>query len=334
MEEKILSICIPNYNQGEALSRNIKNLAGVAHIRGLEILISDNGSTDTKSEIAINEARANLPGVKIFTGESKARSNGNWFSGFGANLDRLIQNSNGYYVWFLGSGDLINLKYFNSLMEILKSKEFDNLILNSLEYSNDDLANVVKWSKINSDSSRISKASENYSVFKFDHSISCNITKRNVFLNNKDELNFQDSWPHVEYYVKYISTHDASKTRKISEKLLLVDQPIDGWYTRPDAIEIYLQLGQLYNSVYLVKKTQDAIHKKELFRNRIVKVVALIISIRLLSKNSVYVSENTMHSVCQQMPVMKKIYLKFAIYFPYRGLRFLRKINSILLKIF
>ena len=332
MEEKILSICIPNFNQGEALSRNIKNLAGIAHDSGLEILISDNGSTDTKSQIAIHEARANLPGVKIFTGEYKSKSNGNWFSGFGANLERLIQNSNGYYVWLLGSGDLINLKYFKSLMEILKSKEFDNLILNSLEYTSYDLANVVEWSEINSVNSRILKTFENYSVFKFDNSISCNITKRDVFINNEDELNFQDSWPHVEYYVRYISTHDVSKTRKIFEKLLLVDQPVDGWYTRPDALEIYLKLGELFNSV-LGKNTQDSIPEKELFRNRIVKVVAIIISIRLLSKNSVYVSENTLHSVCQQMPVMKKIYLKFAIYFPYKGLRFLRKINSTLLKI-
>jgi glycosyltransferase involved in cell wall biosynthesis len=282
LTNKILSICIPNYNQGTALSRSIKNLINVSQYKDLEIIISDNGSSDEASKISLSEANLFIPSARILTGKALNSENNNWFSGFGANLDRLVDNSRGEYIWILGSGDLINIEYLDGLLNILDSKTFDNVIIKGSFYNEKKMETVRGLN----DKKLKKEVIFNKSLQKFtnlyDHSISCNITRRAVYSSVSDNLKFQDSWPHVERFMSYMYKNEIFKVCEIKNEMLFIDQPEDGWYTKIDGLSIYLKLGILYSHYLHLDKNLFNYLNKELFKNRILMVVAIIIQVRLL----------------------------------------------------
>ncbi len=332
MKNKILSICIPNYNQGAALSRSVENLIDVSRYQDLEIIISDNGSSEEASKISLDKANLFLPRARVITGKALNREDNKWFSGFGANLDRLVNNSTGEYIWFLGSGDLINIEYLDSLLHILNSKTFDNVIIKGHSYNESNLE-IVKGLN---DKKLKKEVALNRSLEKptnlYDHSISCNIIRKAVYSSVSANLRFQDSWPHVERFMIYMCQKEIFKVCEIKDEMLFIDQPDNGWYSKSDALNIYFELGMLYSHYLHLEKNLFDYLSHELFENRILKVVALIIHIRLINRNNELHTKLDLTSICFRMPVWKKYYFNLAIHCPFSALKLLRKFNSILLK--
>ena len=328
----LLSICVPNFNQGLALNSSVQVLESISSIPRLEVLISDNGSTDYESELALRFAEKNLLGVKIFTGPAIAKQNQDWFSGFGANLDRLTRNSTGSYVWFLGSGDLPLPKYLQQLMRILDQQKFDNVVLGSLHYLETDRDSSILTALNTPPGPAEMIRLESVGLYPFfDHSISCNITRREVFESVVHPLGYQDSWPHVEKYLNYISVNQNFSSCVLSPELLLVDQPLDGWFTKSSAMDVFLSLGALYNDNVSGNSLMHEKFSSELFRNRILKVVSLVLQIRILTHQPIEVNQKLLRKVSVSMPLVQRMYFYASLQCTRKLLRLFRKVNSVLL---
>ena len=98
MPDKLLSICIPTYNRSEylreCLSSVLTSVAG--HERGIEIVISDNASTDDTVDI-IHSFQINYPWIRCY------RNNEN--IGGDRNIYLVATMALGEYLWIFGDDD-------------------------------------------------------------------------------------------------------------------------------------------------------------------------------------------------------------------------------------
>ena len=316
----LLSICIPNLNQGTALLCNIRNLELLSTFPEVEILISDNGSDEFESTSALNYARDALPRVKIFTGATTVKLDEGQTS-FGANLERLSKNASGTYVWFLGSGDLILNQYVDELLAVLRLDEFDNIVLKARNYQGSGREAAVQASLIRvAPSDSLSVGNQNSYPF-FDHSISCNITRREVLVSVDQDFSevvgdkyiCQNYWPHVEKYLNYMSKNAHFSSCNLNPEIVLVDQPADGWFSKASAMDVYFSLGSLYDDYADNSVRIHELFFSELFRNRMLRVVSLVLQIRILTRDSFTIDEKLMHKLSMNLPILKLLYLRTSL---------------------
>jgi len=96
MEYK-LSICIPTYNRGKFLDEVLASISGQDGLENIEVVISDNASSDDTAAIVARWQAALVCDVKYFRWDSN--------QGADANFLHVIDIASGEYCWLLGSDD-------------------------------------------------------------------------------------------------------------------------------------------------------------------------------------------------------------------------------------
>jgi len=118
MPNPLVSIIIPVYNRESLLPDTLNNIAN-NHYRPIEVLLVDDGSTDSSLQI-MNDFKMEHESedftIKIFVQEN-----------MGAPVARNLglENSEGKYIQFLDSDDLIDLDKFNFQIKLMEKKGAD-----------------------------------------------------------------------------------------------------------------------------------------------------------------------------------------------------------------
>ncbi len=94
---KLISICIPTYNRASYLRETLESILPQLG-PDLEVVVSDNGSTDGTEEI-IRQYQSRNPAIRYFRNDSN--------EGFDRNILRCVERADGEYVWFFGSDDVL-----------------------------------------------------------------------------------------------------------------------------------------------------------------------------------------------------------------------------------
>lgn len=118
MRKNKLTFAIITYNRKRELELNLKNLIPIAQKYPIEILISDNASTD-ETQLFCEE----LVKKYEFITYNKQKYN----LGYDGNIISAITKSNAPYVWLNGDTRTIEEKYFPFLMEIINSEIYDSI---------------------------------------------------------------------------------------------------------------------------------------------------------------------------------------------------------------
>ena len=111
---KLLSVIVPVYNAGEDLKRCIDSILNATY-ENMEILLVDDGSTDSSLEIC-NEYAKNDKRIKVFHQENKGQS---------AARNLALDNMNGDYVAFVDSDDWINPNIYEFAIKKLEETKAD-----------------------------------------------------------------------------------------------------------------------------------------------------------------------------------------------------------------
>lgn len=100
MNKPILSICIPTFNRRLYLKDTLDNLIKQVHMFGdqVEICVSDNASDDGTSEL-MHEIVKTYRQVKYYANSVNY--------GYDYNIIKLIEVSQGEYIWFLSDDDVV-----------------------------------------------------------------------------------------------------------------------------------------------------------------------------------------------------------------------------------
>ena len=120
MPKIVLSICIPTYNRGKVLVKNLNHLISFKSDE-IEIVVSDNCSQDD-TEGRIKKIRD--PRIKYFRNRANL--------GFDENLLKCCERANGMYFFFLSDEDIIDLATLPWIIEIIKKSNNFTQILGSV----------------------------------------------------------------------------------------------------------------------------------------------------------------------------------------------------------
>lgn len=135
MSKYKLSICIPTYNRAEFIGETIQSAIDAAEgISGIEIVISDNASTDNTKNI-VDSYKEFFPNITYFC----------WDKNMGADINFLkaIQIADGEFCWLMGSDDKIEKNGINIILKYLQDG-LCGLSVNSQEYKLDLKEKIIK----------------------------------------------------------------------------------------------------------------------------------------------------------------------------------------------
>ncbi len=131
----LLSICIPTFNRSrflrELLESLLPQLASTApHPANIELLVSDNHSTDDTAGLVASFQTLGLP-LRYLRNETNVGADGNFL--------RCLSLAQGKYVWVLGDDDLVMPGAIAALLSLLAqgeaSEDFDLIYLSSFGFT-------------------------------------------------------------------------------------------------------------------------------------------------------------------------------------------------------
>jgi glycosyltransferase involved in cell wall biosynthesis len=138
----LISICIPTYNGEQYLQEALDSIA-VQTYRNIEVIISDDASTDCTMEICKSFKENSEFPVHIYAHHP---------AGIGANWNHCIKKAKGEYIKFLFQDDVLTN---DCLAEFLKNINYDNTVFNIVICKrlilDDGSAYSLKWKEANSD---------------------------------------------------------------------------------------------------------------------------------------------------------------------------------------
>lgn len=167
------SIVVPTYNRSVILLQTLQTILKQTY-DDFEIIIIDDGSTDNTTEILqpilVNEKR-----IKLFTQVNKER---------GAARNFGFSKSNGIYVVFFDSDDLMHENHLSELLKNIEEQNFPLFIATKFDFINE------KGTHFPSDICRFDKGNYNYKLFLNGNPLACNIcikkTNPDLFLFEED----------------------------------------------------------------------------------------------------------------------------------------------------
>lgn len=188
-----LSIVIPTYNGAKTIGKRVfDNL--LPQLRGLEgrveIIVSDNCSTDSTKEAVKEYARA-CPQIKYFRNESNL--------GFDRNCDLAVRRSRGEYVWLLSDDDMVRAGVVATLLKVLeKYPGIDAVYIN---YNTEDLKAPGSGEGI-----LCSSGEEFFDRMNFKNSfVSTNVFRKAVWEGIDPSKYFDSSWVHMGVLLEALS---------------------------------------------------------------------------------------------------------------------------------
>jgi abequosyltransferase len=129
----LLTIAIPTYNRSQYLVRLLESLKpqmeAARDLFGIELLLSDNASTDQTSEVVQDFCKnASFP-CRTFRNQTNLGADGN--------ILQCFTEAAGKYVWIVGDDDILLPGALLELLKLLQERDFDIVHLRSMPLVDD-----------------------------------------------------------------------------------------------------------------------------------------------------------------------------------------------------
>lgn len=222
MSEILLTIGIPTFNGSKYLRETINGtLLQILNLgtKNVEIIISDNASTDNTPEI-VKSFLDNYPDiVKYFANETNV--------GFDKNVDLLFKRAKGKYVEILGDDDFLCAGALYNIMRVLqRTKEYSVILLN-MGFLDINSGNEYGEYKIENDLS-FHNGDDFFQYSKWRTSAVSSIIIKREDWNSIDLLpHFGTQWIHISAIIEILAQGKSSYV--ISEKSIIVRTGNSRW---------------------------------------------------------------------------------------------------------
>jgi hypothetical protein len=236
----LIEIGLMSYNQVEGLTKTINNLEEILnhpenYKHNINIFISDNASNDNSWEKIIEFQKRYPDKIKTNFHDRNTEFFGNFIY--------LIENMKSQFGLILGCGDELKIDNFIWFLNELDAHRQDNPSIAMCvlgEYQN-SLENNFEFKLANSPI-RISEA------------VSCNVF--NLTLINKISFESPASkiWPHLYLGLNIILNSKEVMFCEVESGIVILDRPINGWYTSPD----FFRILELRDYILFSKESVDA----------------------------------------------------------------------------
>lgn len=111
--ESLVSVCIPTYNGEQYIEEALDSILEQTY-RNLEVIISDDQSTDGTLEVIKNFKTKEIVPIRIFSNKPR---------GIGANWNNCIRKANGKYIKFLFQDDVLYPECIEELVYLIENNK-------------------------------------------------------------------------------------------------------------------------------------------------------------------------------------------------------------------
>ncbi len=125
----ILSICIPTYNRENSIKQTLEKLCAIVNNKDIEIVISDNCSTDNTKSIC-NFFSNKFDNIVYYCQKENI--------GPDKNFEFVLTHAKGKYRWLLGDGLFIDKINLSLLLNYVVSEDVDLIVLGEKERNSSD----------------------------------------------------------------------------------------------------------------------------------------------------------------------------------------------------
>lgn len=226
----LLTIGIPVYCGAEFIQGTLDSIAVAyeklaSNQKNIEVIVSDNASTDNTAEIVKNYANDFLK-VTYYCNESNI--------GYDANLDKIVQLSTGKYVWFFGCGELMKPDALVKLSNELSDSQAENYLLGFDVF--DQKSGVVKTAKSCENQKKQTVIGRNNFCYpRYQLAMPANIVSVSSWRNVINNPLRGTSWAHVERILDIISSSDKAISVILLDSHFTLLRDKNGWWTNPDS---------------------------------------------------------------------------------------------------
>ena len=227
--DTLLTIGIPILNGEETIEQTLQSILVAKEKiddKKIEILISDNCSDDRTIFKIKNFIKKNDLLVKININDSNL--------GYDKNIDKIVEESNSLFVWFLGCGEKITPHSLEIILKkIQKNKDLSNMVLNFDIYNETDKKFTRNELKLDQDVVLFGK---DFSLNRYSLALSANIVSRIKWLEVSKNPLIIEEWCHVERIAEMILNKNSASLL-IKESCFTLLREKKGWWSHPQACE-------------------------------------------------------------------------------------------------
>jgi abequosyltransferase len=196
--EKVLTIAIPTYNGSKEIQILLDSIfSQLDNTKGVEILVSDNNSTDQTAVVV-----KKYPDVVYYCNEINF--------GFDKNVALSIEKAKGEYVWVIGNDDFLELGAIKRVMEVLQThKGIGAIFINfSLYDMKEEFYRKERWLDIHRDV-HCSNADEFLSITNIAPNFLSSIVHNRRFFLDADYAKYIGT-----FWIQYATLLDYLKTKE------------------------------------------------------------------------------------------------------------------------
>ncbi|MGL4979140.1 MAG: glycosyltransferase family 2 protein [Plesiomonas sp.] len=253
--EPILSICIPTFNRCQELSNSLTNTVAMLRVlpeHKIEIIVSDNGSTDDTKPSLLNFQYKNKDIQTVFVFNETNL-------GFDNNYLQTIKNANGKYVWVIGDDDIFDLDALNCILNECENN-IDYIVFDGvgLDVNGKEKSFRLKDKFIvnNSQCEWVGDFCHFFKLYGWHATwISVSIMRRSLLMKEMNNINSLIGLHFI--HVPLIASSFSSSLVKVINKIIVRDPPIFKSYTESyERIYTYFghNLCKIVDQLILTKK--------------------------------------------------------------------------------
>jgi glycosyltransferase involved in cell wall biosynthesis len=243
--EPLLTIAIPVYNSELVIGENLQSIKKEISQRFknlIEVVLVDNASTDQTLQVI---SSVDLPCEKKIV-----RNLNNFGADF--NTDECGRQSNGKYIWFLGSGERLLPNSLEKIISILEKEDCTNIVLNfGVENELNPDLNSENHYAIRSDWT----SSDPYNFYRKvgGHALamSANIIRRENYLTVLSRPLITKNWAlYQRYFDSIFSNKNNLKFYFVAEPMFILRQEENGWWTTQDVFLNFIRLREIHQTAW------------------------------------------------------------------------------------
>ncbi|MFC1672128.1 glycosyltransferase family 2 protein [Planctomycetota bacterium] len=223
----VLTIGIPVFNGEQLISRTLDSiLSDLKNVdcSCLEVLVSDNASTDNTETILQEQYRHQFGAVLSYHRNSENL-------GFDRNVDLVVRRATGSHVWLLGCGEVIKPGALDVVLSRLQDGEYKNIVLNYEIYSEKtEQMEVFDNFALGSDVTFDSADTSFQALASWMMPISANIVSRDSWRAVEMLPLRQLGWCHIERLIALMAADNEKKTLCISVPCFTLWREEHGWW--------------------------------------------------------------------------------------------------------
>lgn len=294
----VLTIAIPTYNRANKLKKCIELVMREIDDKPIEVLISDNASTDNTEDV-IRELLNIYPQLKYYRNVENLGADRNFINCY--------DKAQGEYIWLIGDDDMILPGALKSVLDVLKKKP----VFLHLNTSSLICEEPLKYSNIRMEENGILEYTDRDKFFKamgiYVTFLSSLVLKRELV----DEIH--DKEKYINTY--FIQSHIALKTLK-KEGLYIINTYNCLAATGNDTVgyDVYYVWGKQYHDLLFSTGVKSGIKEdvlREVHHENLASIIkGFVVHFRQTCQNENEWDKSCMLQSVESYPDMRKMYNK------------------------